>query len=676
VQNKVFFDAVTKNYNRSSLMNGVTQRQINSIESEDKLPTGYESDVPGTYEKLLQDDMISSSPTENDVSMEPTQQIGVFNPPQGEYDFDSKPFKKQLVGIELNPGPFGPQSQNRPSVLKMEKKILKNRVKKVKKNVAKKAKKIIKREIPRSMTAPNSNNRSGLMTSQGPAAVGFGIQQNAKGFGDNIRNRIIRQELYGDFYGSVAFNVRQIYLNPGLVSTYRYGSRIAKLYDFYRIKNLRFFVVETGGTQITGTVSMFYDYDCTDAPPRDEQEMLQNFKSRMTDAWHALSVDYDPSAVKDKSKLNRFLVRRESDAVGATLSANPLTDTDPAVLYIATSGFVSDTVLNGKIFMEYEIDFFNPHVKDDELINVTWGTGNDGSTTFGPTQAQNCFSGNGTSMVLFTPFAAGPGRLTFGPVATGNDWRLPFSGMATRTIGGVSMSPTYVNQFKGNCTSALNSNQIALYRDGVYRVTWMYRDGGGGGDYVNSNMTFTPSLAASLAGAMYADGGATVTIPSSTATFVVTNTAAGGSANIAVYTFKVVGATSQVPGVVTFSCTTNSATARTSCQMVWELVQLSSTTVQTLASGTAPYGAVHEMQRQIEDLTAQVKKNSSLEKQIQMLNDKFDKLSSDSDLEHIVPESTEEKDENVYLTPNMTSSYLERIGDALNVKRSNSNKKQ
>jgi hypothetical protein len=81
-----------------------------------------------------------------------------------------------------------------------------------------------------------------------------------------------------DVNGSVAFATTSLPINPGQISTFPWGSRIASLYEKYQFTFLEFYyrreVSEFATNGQAGKVMLSVDFDASDSPPSTKQQVL------------------------------------------------------------------------------------------------------------------------------------------------------------------------------------------------------------------------------------------------------------------------------------------------------------------------------------------------------------------------------------------------------------------
>jgi hypothetical protein len=204
-----------------------------------------------------------------------------------------------------------------------------------------------------------------------------------------------QEEFLVDVTGTVAFTVQQSFsLNPGLAASFPWLSIEAAGWERYRFKKLDFRYTTATGSGTPGTVIMAPDYDASDSAPASQQIALA-YKDR----------EYCPPWELDK------LCRLSSEGMNGAykehfvrttgLSANQDVKTfDVGNLHLCTVG--GTAVPWGKLFIEYEVEFYNPQIPPGGLA------------------ASASVQGSGGSFAVATPFGAAPLALgSWNPVVAG-----------------------------------------------------------------------------------------------------------------------------------------------------------------------------------------------------------------------------------------------------------------
>jgi hypothetical protein len=164
-----------------------------------------------------------------------------------------------------------------------------------------------------------------------------------------------QEEFLVNVTGSTAFAVQQSFaINPGLAASFPWLSIEAQGWERYKFRKLAYRYTTSTGSTVPGTAIMAPDYDAADAAPASEQVAL-TYKDRQycppweTDKLCRLSPSMMNAAFKE------HFVR-----TGALAANQDVKTYDVGNLHICTSG--GTAVQWGKVFVEYEVEFFNPQL--------------------------------------------------------------------------------------------------------------------------------------------------------------------------------------------------------------------------------------------------------------------------------------------------------------------------
>jgi hypothetical protein len=166
--------------------------------------------------------------------------------------------------------------------------------------------------------------------------------------------RVKHREFIANVTGSVAFTVQQtLAVNPGIAATFPWLAGIAENWESYRFRKLNLCFYTRTGSNVPGSVIMAHDPDSSDAAPASEQVMT-TYEGCQEDApWKDICLKLRVTSLNDLGP--RKFVRT------AALPAN--TDIklyDSGNMFVATVD--GTAVAWGKLWVEYEIDFFTPQL--------------------------------------------------------------------------------------------------------------------------------------------------------------------------------------------------------------------------------------------------------------------------------------------------------------------------
>jgi phage baseplate assembly protein gpV len=206
--------------------------------------------------------------------------------------------------------------------------------------------------------------------------------------------RIIHREKIAKLVtpGTGAFTVlAAIALNPGIVASFPWLSNEAAGWESYRFNRVRTVWVPTSGTQVAGDIIMAPDYDAADPAPTGETAMSSYSDAEEANVWARFACDMETQFLNGES-------RRKYVRTGALAPNLDIKTYDSGNLFVAST---DDAAANtGKLWIEYDVTLFNPHVPP------------------GGFQAAGQLIGAGGTFAAATPFGAAP--VSNGPLPVTN----------------------------------------------------------------------------------------------------------------------------------------------------------------------------------------------------------------------------------------------------------------
>jgi hypothetical protein len=215
--------------------------------------------------------------------------------------------------------------------------------------------------------------------------------------------RIVHRELIASVVGTTAFTVAQTFaLNPGLAASFPWLSVMAQGWEQYRFRKLKFCYYTRTGSNVPGSVLLAPDYDAADAPPASEQ-IASAFEDVAEDApWK--DIECLLTQLSMAGGTTRHFTR--NGALAANLDIKTY---DVGNLHLCT---IDGTAVPwGKLWVEYDIEFFVPQLPPTGLPSLTGGewegsdSANSAANPFGT--APNSTAGtagvsiNGASVMTF-----------------------------------------------------------------------------------------------------------------------------------------------------------------------------------------------------------------------------------------------------------------------------------
>jgi hypothetical protein len=178
------------------------------------------------------------------------------------------------------------------------------------------------------------------------------------------------KEMLCEVVGASAFTVqRSFVLNPGIVQTFPWLSRIAGCFQEYTIKGMVFHYVPTSGTYNAaspslGSVLLQTSYRSNDTPPASKVEMLNEYCSNesVPSEPFAHPIECDPK----ENPFNVQYVRSGILPAGETQLMYDLGTT-----HLATSGSPVGAVL-GDLWVTYEVELRKPILDSNVTSSPGW----------------------------------------------------------------------------------------------------------------------------------------------------------------------------------------------------------------------------------------------------------------------------------------------------------------
>lgn len=218
---------------------------------------------------------------------------------------------------------------------------------------------------------------------------------------------------------NLIFTTMGVPCNPGLSGSFPWLSKIARRYEEYRFKRLRYEFRSVASSATPGVVMMSFDYDAADAAPASKGEQAQTIPNSECNVWmnNELSVPAN----------SQFRFVR-----AGTLSANLDVKTyDMGNLWLSSA--YGDNVVGGELYVEYTVELRKPTAGIDvggEIASVTTAA----TSPFGLTPAASTIRG-----VAFPFSRVDNANLK---VVAGGEYLLTYIVQGTGTFTAASALPT------------------------------------------------------------------------------------------------------------------------------------------------------------------------------------------------------------------------------------------
>jgi hypothetical protein len=160
---------------------------------------------------------------------------------------------------------------------------------------------------------------------------------------------ITHREFLCDLGGSVPFSTVDFPLNPGLVGSFPWLSRIALNYEKYVFRKLEFHYETAVSTSAGGTVMLAVDYDASDTPPLNKQTIMAYAQASRSSPWQSCKYSCRPADLKG------FTGQRY---VRDAAQNGDIKTFDLGTLFIGTQNTPTTGV--GEIYVSYTVELITP----------------------------------------------------------------------------------------------------------------------------------------------------------------------------------------------------------------------------------------------------------------------------------------------------------------------------
>jgi len=156
--------------------------------------------------------------------------------------------------------------------------------------------------------------------------------------------------------GQSIFQAMRLRMNPGSKATFVWLSTMAPLYESFRFRKLKIHYETRCSTTDRGSIIMSPDYDAADGQIALNEQLLFSNKNTVDDAiWKHVTLKLDPAAMNRLYKGHPCM----SDLRYASTNQDQKT-IDPAQVFVCVDSDAGSAFKYGKIFIEYEVEFFDP----------------------------------------------------------------------------------------------------------------------------------------------------------------------------------------------------------------------------------------------------------------------------------------------------------------------------
>jgi len=287
------------------------------------------------------------------------------------------------------------------------------------------------------VTQPRPKKAAPIGYSSKPAAAVVAKQKKFTAGSPQIQRRqdgsirVVHKEYVMDLLGTTATFTLQVVLavNPGLTAVFPWLSQLAALYEGYRFHKLKFTYETDAPTSTGGSMMMAMDYDAADNVPTTKQELLSMRGAVKAATWENFAFNASP---KDMYTMGpRKYVRT------TTLSGVDIKTYDVGTFFQAAGSQAGGSTTYGELFVEYDIELFDPqtntnnlsavNVHNQNLLKLATISGLSNTTDFGY---------NSSTTKWATPFGTGQDSTGGGPQPMGAATGMKNAGATNPAVAG------------------------------------------------------------------------------------------------------------------------------------------------------------------------------------------------------------------------------------------------
>jgi len=236
--------------------------------------------------------------------------------------------------------------------------------------------------------------------------------------------RVVHREYIQDISADSAgppttFAVTQFSVNPGQATAFPWLSTIAKNFESYRFRKLRFCYETEAPSSLGGSLVVALDYDATDAAPTTKQQAMAYRGSVRSAPWEPCCHS---SVLEDLNKQKSYFVRPAAQPANTDIKMY-----DTGNLFVCTQNVTTASAVCGELYVEYDIDLLTP-VYEGPTGGTSGALSSTTATVASPLLAATAATGNtiGVSAALTVA--------TMTNLAIGSEYLLMYSTTADVTV--------------------------------------------------------------------------------------------------------------------------------------------------------------------------------------------------------------------------------------------------
>jgi len=196
-------------------------------------------------------------------------------------------------------------------------------------------------------------------------------------------------------------------------------STIAKNFESYRFRKLRFCYETEAPSSLGGSLVVALDYDATDVAPATKQQAMAYRGSVRSALWEPCCHS---SILEDLNKQKSYFVRPAAQPANTDIKTY-----DTGNLFVCTQNVTTASAVCGELYVEYDVDLLTP-VYEGPTGGSSGGLSSTTATVASPLLAATAVSGNtiGLSAALTV--------VTMTSLAVGGEYLLMYSCTADVTV--------------------------------------------------------------------------------------------------------------------------------------------------------------------------------------------------------------------------------------------------
>ncbi len=182
-----------------------------------------------------------------------------------------------------------------------------------------------------------------------PTSISIGTS-NAKPTFKQLRNgntTVTHREYVGLMTCYSSFTCSAIPLNPGVASTFCWLSSVARNYDKYRFRRLRFEYIPSCSSATAGRVCLAFNYNSGDAKPQTKGELFSIIPNQEVNAWSPCAINVDCNG-PNELYTRQFIVPDQD-----------VKTFDMGQFLIASNSGTG--AVSGELYVSYDVELLRPH---------------------------------------------------------------------------------------------------------------------------------------------------------------------------------------------------------------------------------------------------------------------------------------------------------------------------